>query len=177
MRQCGTSALPVPCSNTLSGSLSNTAMPPVGIAARSPPIESSVLRSGSRCNENQVVDLISAAQGPKRSTLGLPLPRRLLPIGQCVLCGPTAQRTRPTTPTRNSEVGRRRDYRQPSSYKKAIPEKSPAERRAGGACLPPCLPPPACLLFRPRCAAAGHTESAARLHPHDCAQPGPISER
>ncbi len=43
--------------------------------------------------------------------------------GQCVLCGPTALRTRPTTPTRTSEAGRRRDYRQLRSYKKAIPEK------------------------------------------------------
>ena len=162
MRQCGTSALPVPCSNTLSGSLSNTAMPPVGIAARSPPIESSVLRSGSRCNENQVVDLISAAQGPTRSTvtLGLPLPRRLLPIGQCVLCGTTAQRTRPTTPTRNSEVGRRRDYRQPSSYKKAIPEKSPAERRAGGACLPPFPPPSEAAPAPPPPPAAHHPDQS-----------------
>ena len=162
MRQCGTSALPVPCSNTLSGSLSNTAMPPVGIAARSPPIESSVLRSGSRCNENQVVDLISAAQGPTRSTvtLGLPLPRRLLPIGQCVLCGTTAQRTRPTTPTRISEVGRRRDYRQPSSYKKAIPEKSPAERRAGGACLPPFPPPSEAAPAPPPPPAAHHPDQS-----------------
>jgi hypothetical protein len=60
--------------------------------------------------------------------------------GQCDLCGPTALRTRPTTPTRTSEAGRRRDYRQLRSYKKDIPEKSPAERRAGSACLPPFPP-------------------------------------
>jgi hypothetical protein len=55
---------------------------------------------------------------------------------------PHALPTRPTTPTRKSEVGRRRDYRQPRSYKKAIPDKSPAKRRGGGACWPPFPPPP-----------------------------------
>jgi hypothetical protein len=62
-------------------------MPPVGTAARSPPIESSVLRSGSRCLENQVVDLISATQGATctgatRSGFVLSLPRRLRPIAR-----------------------------------------------------------------------------------------------
>jgi hypothetical protein len=58
--------------------------------------------------------------------------------GQCVLCGPTADRPPRPGPVRRG-VGEIIDNF--GALKKPSQKKLPAERRAGGACLPPFPPP------------------------------------
>ena len=123
-------------------------LPPVGTAARSQPIESSVLRLGSRCHENQAGDLISAAKDRTPSAGGLALPPAhcamgLRPVARISV---SFAAPRPCGPDRPGPVrcgGRLRDHKHLRRYKSQSHKNhllTMDEHRA-----------PACLLFRRLC--------------------------